>query len=129
MGRWGELQGEDCGLKIVIPRLWSQRLWSQDYDPTSVVSSISEMGDHADERPVVVESSSLTGKRCLSIVEDTSDEATNKRKRRKVGNPLLMFVQDELFRNREEGSTFGLEDLEREYQASLESRKNKKIQT
>ena len=64
---------------------------------------------------------SIPGKRSLSPGEDTGGEdvADNnkKKKRRKVGNPLLMFVQDELCRNR--GEEFGLKDLEREYWATL----------
>eukprot|EP00090_Calanus_glacialis_P029261 TRINITY_DN46975_c0_g1_i1.p1 TRINITY_DN46975_c0_g1~~TRINITY_DN46975_c0_g1_i1.p1 ORF type:complete len:220 (-),score=60.45 TRINITY_DN46975_c0_g1_i1:209-868(-) len=57
----------------------------------------------------------LLPKRCHSPAEDTQYEDTIKKKKRKLANPLLILVQDEVFGKREDGREACLADLEKQY--------------
>ena len=60
-------------------------------------------------------------KRCVSCSGYTKNGVTNSNKRRKVSNPLLIFVQHEVFGKKHNAC---LEDLEEEYEEML-TNKNK----
>ena len=60
-------------------------------------------------------------KRCVSPTGDAKNGVTNSSKRRKVSNPLLIFVQHEVFGKKHNAC---LEDLEEEYEEMLTNRNN-----
>jgi hypothetical protein len=57
----------------------------------------------------------LFPKRCLSPAEEIKYDYTTKKKKRKLANPLLILVQDEVFGKREYGREACLADLEKQY--------------
>ena len=74
--------------------------------------------DPAEDTPAWFSSKS-SAKRCLSPSEDIKLGNTNKKQKRKVANPLLILVQDEVFGKREDGRVACLDDLEEQYEEIL----------